>query len=160
MVIRISGPEEPLVLKEKGKKYGFLWMNVGEIHYEAIPTIYLLKSSRAPNDIASPETLDRLKIGADALRDRIFAETGGEAREFFGELVKLKEWDLESAVGEKMERLKEVRKQLHLRVPDGFVITSRACWRFSNPSGQQTASRNCRRRRKTRLPAPGGLQSG
>ena len=93
IVMRVTGPEEPLVLKKKGKKYGVLWMNVGEVHYEAVPTLYLLRSSRAPDELAAPETLNRLKIGFDALRDRIPAGSKDGARELFGELVKLKQKD-------------------------------------------------------------------
>jgi pyruvate,water dikinase len=37
--------------------------------------------------------------------------------------------DLSGAVGEKMARLGEIRRRLKYNVPDGFVITSRACLR-------------------------------
>ncbi len=93
VVMRIAGAEEPLLLKRKGKKYGFLWMKVGEVHYEAVPILYFLCSSRSLDGIAPPQTLDRLKLGFDALKDRIPAGTEGGARELFGELVKLKEHD-------------------------------------------------------------------
>jgi uncharacterized protein (TIGR02186 family) len=93
IVIRVSGPEEPLVLKKKGRKLGLLWMNVGKVRYEAVPTLYLLSSSRKLDEIAAPETLDRLKLGFDALKDRISADSEEGARELFGELVKLKQRD-------------------------------------------------------------------
>jgi len=93
VVMRITGPEEPLVLKKKGKKYGFLWMNVGEVHYEAVPTLYLLRSSRKLEEMATSETLKRLKIGFDALKAQIPAGSKDGAKELFGELVKLKQKD-------------------------------------------------------------------
>jgi len=93
IVIRVTGPDEPLVLKKKGKKYGLVWMNVGEVHYEAVPTLYLLRSSHKLNELATPETLSRLKLGFDALRDRIPAESQGGARDLFSDLVKLKQRD-------------------------------------------------------------------
>jgi len=93
VVIRVTGPDEPLLLKKKGKKYGLVWMNVGEVHYEAVPTLYLLRSSRKLDDLATPETLSRLKLGFDALRDRVPADSEDGARELFGDLVKLKERD-------------------------------------------------------------------
>jgi uncharacterized protein (TIGR02186 family) len=93
VVIRVAGPEEPLVLKKKGKKYGLLWMNVGEVHYEAIPTLYMLRSSRKLDELGTSETLNQLKIGFDALRDQVPAGSNDGARELFGELVKLKERD-------------------------------------------------------------------
>ena len=94
IVMRMSGPEEPLVLKKKGKKYGVLWMNVGEVHYEAVPTLYILRSSHKLDKLANAETLDRLKIGFDALRNQVPAGSNDGASELFGELVKLKERDL------------------------------------------------------------------
>jgi len=38
--------------------------------------------------------------------------------------------DFSGAVGEKLACLGEIRKRLHYEVPDGFVITSRACMRI------------------------------
>jgi uncharacterized protein (TIGR02186 family) len=93
IVIRVAGPEEPLLLKKKGRKFGLLWMNVGEVRYQAVPTLYLLSSSRRLEEIAAPETLDRLKLGFDALQDRIPADAEEGARELFPELVKLKQRD-------------------------------------------------------------------
>jgi uncharacterized protein (TIGR02186 family) len=93
IVIRISGPEKPLALKKMGRKFGLLWMNVGEVRYQAVPTLYLLGSSRRLDEIAAPETLDRLKLGFDALKDRIPADAEEGARELFPELVKLKQRD-------------------------------------------------------------------
>jgi len=93
VVMRLTGPEEPLVLKKKGKKYGVLWMNVGEVHYKAIPTLYILRSSRKLDEIAASETLSRLKLGFDALRDQIPTGSKDGVKELFGELVKLKQKD-------------------------------------------------------------------
>lgn len=93
VVVRVTGPDEPLTLKRKGKKFGFLWMNVGEVHYEAVPTIYILRSSRRLDEISTPEILHRLKIGFDALQERISVGAEDSARELTGELVKLKEKD-------------------------------------------------------------------
>ncbi|MFH1609250.1 MAG: PEP/pyruvate-binding domain-containing protein [Candidatus Bipolaricaulota bacterium] len=39
------------------------------------------------------------------------------------------------AVGEKMARLGEVRNRLGLPVPDGFVVSTRACWEFLEKAG-------------------------
>ena len=93
IVVRVSGPDEPLVLKKKGKKYGLLWMNVGEVRYEAVPTLYILRSSRKLDELAAPETLDRLRLGFDALRNQVPAGSKDGGRELFGELVKLKHKD-------------------------------------------------------------------
>ena len=93
IVVRVSGPDEPLVLKKKGKKYGLLWMNVGEVRYQAVPTLYILRSSRKLDEMAAPRTLDRLRLGFDALRNQVPAGAKDGARELFGELLKLKQQD-------------------------------------------------------------------
>jgi uncharacterized protein (TIGR02186 family) len=93
LIIRVTGDDEPLALKKKGKNFGFLWMNVGELRYEAVPSLYILGSTRRLEEISDPETLNRLLIGFDALRERIPPEVRDGRRELFGELVKLKEKD-------------------------------------------------------------------
>jgi len=45
------------------------------------------------------------------------------------------------AVGEKMARLGEVRNRLGLPVPDGFVVSTRACWDFLMKAGVTEAVR-------------------
>jgi len=91
IVVRVAGPEGPLTVKKKGKKYG-LWMNVGEVHYASVPSLYILRTSRALDKIATRQELCRLKLGFDALRDAI-GESEDGARELFPELVKLKQKD-------------------------------------------------------------------
>jgi len=45
------------------------------------------------------------------------------------------------AVGEKMARLGEVRNRLGLPVPNGFVVSTRACWEFFEAAGVTGAIR-------------------
>lgn len=45
------------------------------------------------------------------------------------------------AVGEKMARLGEIRNRLGLPVPDGFVVSTRACWDFLEKAGVRDAVR-------------------
>jgi len=45
------------------------------------------------------------------------------------------------AVGEKMARLGEVRNRLGLPVPNGFVVSTRACWEFLKAAGVTGAIR-------------------
>lgn len=93
VVIRVTGPDESVRLNRKGKKYGVVWMNVGEVRYGAVPALYIVRSTRELSELADDETLSRLNIGFDALRDQVPAGSGDGAREFFGEFVKLKQRD-------------------------------------------------------------------
>jgi uncharacterized protein (TIGR02186 family) len=90
-VIKVSGRGEDLELKKKGKKAGILWMNVGEVNYKAVPSLFIVRSSRPLDKIAARETLERLGIGYDALEAVVTADAGDDARALFGELIKLKE---------------------------------------------------------------------
>ncbi len=92
LVFRLSGPSEPLTLKKKGRKYGFLWMNVGEVEFPALPGVYLLRSTRPLPDLAPVAERLSLGLGYDALEASL-PEGDTEPRELFGELIELKEHD-------------------------------------------------------------------
>ena len=93
VVIRVVGPNEPLEFKRKGKKFGFIWMSDGEVRYEDVPIIYILRSSQKLGRLASPETLEELKLGSGALQAEIAGDSGSGAQALFQDLVKLKEKD-------------------------------------------------------------------
>lgn len=89
-VIKVSGKNQDLELKKKGKKGGVLWMNVGELSYKAVPSLLLIKSSRPLINVSSKKVLGQLGIGYEALGAKVSSGPDDEARSLFGELVKLK----------------------------------------------------------------------
>jgi uncharacterized protein (TIGR02186 family) len=89
------GKSEHLEIKKKGKVWGVLWMNVGELSFDRVPAAYLLATSAPLAELAPADELQRLDMGYGALARR----TGADA-EAFGELVKLKE-------GEGLYRIQE-----------------------------------------------------
>ena len=93
VVVRVAGPNEPLEFKKKGKKFGFIWMSDGEVRYEDVPSIYILRSSQNLDQLASPKILEELKIGSGALQAEIAGDSGLGAQALFLDLVKLKEKD-------------------------------------------------------------------
>ena len=62
--------------------------------------------------------------------------------------------DLGDAAGEKMARLGEIRKRLKYKVPDGFVITSRACLRLFEKIGLADHLRRAARTEAEDEPGP------
>jgi uncharacterized protein (TIGR02186 family) len=87
-----SGEEGSIELKRKGKVFGLLWMNVGEVVFDDVPSVYLLSTSRPLSDLAPSPVLEGLGVGYSALQSRVgrspeSAEPGGD----FGEFLKLKE---------------------------------------------------------------------
>jgi len=83
------GKETHLALKRKGKVWGVLWMNVGDVAFDSIPSLYQLSTSAPLASLASPAVLQQLGIGYAGLAAR--ADKGGTDQQFFPELAKIKE---------------------------------------------------------------------
>jgi uncharacterized protein (TIGR02186 family) len=121
VIIVCEGHAGPVELKKKGKVFGFLWMNVGELVYEHVPSLYVLASSAKLEPLAPPETLQELGVGYAALAGRnLQSGDDAEQRRLFGELIKLKEHEKLFAVLEGAVRL-EARE-------GGIVHASAECW--------------------------------
>ena len=89
VVVRVMGPREEVHLKEKGKVFGFLWMNKTDVTLGNTPAVYMLyvpeKGGRA---LLSPE----LGLGYQALEQEVTLEPATEDKSFvLGEYVKLME---------------------------------------------------------------------
>jgi hypothetical protein len=91
VLLKVKGATRKLDLKKKGKVFGFLWMNVGEVVYEDVPGLYIIRSSYKLTDLAPANVLQQLEIGYDALKAKIVKAPDGEAGMLFGDLIKLKE---------------------------------------------------------------------
>ena len=84
----VEGKYAPLELKKKGKVWGVLWMNVGDLAYEDVPDAYMLATSAPLGELADPATLAGAGIGYPALA----RAAGGDAA-LFPEVIKLQEHD-------------------------------------------------------------------
>lgn len=91
VLLKVKGATQKLDLKKKGKVLGFLWMNVGEVVYEEVPGLYIIRSSYKLTDIAPANVLQRLEIDYKALKSKIVKTPDGAAGMLFGDLIKLKE---------------------------------------------------------------------
>ncbi len=87
-----AGGERDLELKKKGKVWGVLWMNVEEVAFKRIPSMYLLTLTGRLTELAPAAVLNSLGLGYDALRERSTGTSQDEEqRRLFGELIKLEE---------------------------------------------------------------------
>jgi len=91
VVMKISGKSQDLTLMVKGQKGGILWMNVGEVAYHSVPSLWIVRSSRPLGSLCPPHVLKTLGLGYGALAAQVVSEKDDQARVFFGELVKLKQ---------------------------------------------------------------------
>lgn len=94
VVVIVSGKQEELTLKKKGKALGLLWMNLGDVHLKKVPNLYILYSSKVmPESAASdPKTWEKLGIGFDYLKKEMEIEAQQTERDdLANEFLKLKQ---------------------------------------------------------------------
>jgi len=89
VAILCGGKASHLALRRKGKVWGVLWMSVGDVAFDHIPSLYLLNTSAPLASLAPPAVLEQLGIGYPALA--ALAGQDGEEQPFFQELVKIKD---------------------------------------------------------------------
>ncbi len=89
VAIVLAGGERDLDLKRKGKVLGLIWMNVGDVRFEAVPSLYLLRTTCPLSQLAGPEVRERLGLGLDALGSRSARAAADPS--LFRELARL-EW--------------------------------------------------------------------
>jgi len=70
LIVEIMSPPEKTALKYKGRAAGFLWMKLGTMTFENLPSIYMLFSTSAFDKLLPPDLQRREKIGYAALKDR------------------------------------------------------------------------------------------
>jgi hypothetical protein len=100
VLVKVTGATQKLELKKKGKVWGFLWMNVGEVVYEDVPGLYIIRSSYKLTDLAPANVLQQWEIGYDALKANIVKAPDDEAGLLFADLIKLKEGEGMFTIGE------------------------------------------------------------
>ncbi|MCJ7539485.1 MAG: TIGR02186 family protein [Desulfobacterales bacterium] len=94
VVVIVSGKQEELTLKKKGKVLGLLWMNLGNVHFKKVPNLYLLYSSKGMMELAvsEPKTWKQLGIGFEYLKVQMEIEAPPEERnDLAQEFFKLKQ---------------------------------------------------------------------
>jgi uncharacterized protein (TIGR02186 family) len=91
VVLRFTGAPADMHLREKGKLFGLLWMNVGKVSVKNVPRVCLVDSSRPFDQIGAAATPFRL----EGLRDAIEIEEAAKSPDLdiAHELVLLKQRD-------------------------------------------------------------------
>lgn len=89
LAVTCVGPDRTLHLKRKGKVWGVLWMNVGEVSFPRIPSLYMLSTSKPIAQLAPEPERARLGIGYPGLRAHSLPTSTPEQRRLFAELIKL-----------------------------------------------------------------------
>jgi uncharacterized protein (TIGR02186 family) len=121
VALRIIGPEEDLRLLEKGRVWG-LWMNVRQVTFHHVPTVYLLQTSKSLSALADKKALDRLKMDYESLLSGSLDTEETSRKPFLiDQLIKLKEHDKLYQIQEGSIQIKPVRSgsldQVEVRFP-------------------------------------------
>lgn len=94
LVIKIAQPNGHEVMKQKGKKAGFLWMNVGTLTFGNVPQLYEIHSTKPLEQLLGEEERTAHALGYEALAEHAEIaplETEAEKSRWFAEFVKYKE---------------------------------------------------------------------
>lgn len=88
IAVRFVGASTDLALRQKGKAFGLLWMNLGTVHLHNVPSVFLVASSRPLADAGGAS------LGLEAVRGAVSVQEGSDsALDIPAELVKLKQHD-------------------------------------------------------------------
>jgi len=88
LAVLVTGPASDLTLREQARRWGLFWAPAGEVHLEGVPSLYLLRTTTALEDLAPARVLEDLGLGYPALRQALGPETRDD---LFRELIVLKE---------------------------------------------------------------------
>jgi uncharacterized protein (TIGR02186 family) len=64
VIVVLEGPARPVVVRRKSRFLG-VWMNTASRTFVNVPLSYSLATTRAPQDITTPDTYRQLALGAD-----------------------------------------------------------------------------------------------
>lgn len=125
VLIVLKGRSEDLTLKKKGKALGVLWMNLGEVTFHQVPSLYLLTSSKNIDELthADRKQWEQLGIGFESLGRKIeITPPLTEKESLIQEFLKLKQSLGLYAVDPKAVQFKNIdgkwkSYQAHVRVP-------------------------------------------
>lgn len=94
VVVIVSGEQEELTLKKKGKALGLLWMNLGDVHFKKVPNLYILYSSKKRMELVDSEskTWEQIGIGFEFVKKEMEIDAPLAKRDnLANELLKLKQ---------------------------------------------------------------------
>ena len=126
--ILCSGERDSIELKKKGKVLGFLWMNVGDVVFEDVPSLYVLSTSIPPADLAPASVLEELGVGYRAIESRAARSPDrAESERDFGEFLKLKQSEKLYSYDERGVKL-ESGPSGTMRVSAECLLPTKAPW--------------------------------
>lgn len=94
LIIKICSPDGHQEFRQKGKVGGLLWMNVGTLNFEKVPSLYFLASTKKIDKILSKEAMAKDVLGYEAVENHVEltpVKDEIDKTKWFNEFVKYKE---------------------------------------------------------------------
>lgn len=135
LIIKIASAEGHEALNEKGKKAGFLWMNVGTLKFERTPKLYEIHGTRPVEELLPAAEADQYVLGYAALARHVAIEpleSAQEKEKWFGEFVKFKENEklYATSAGKITFTEKDGKREYYINTP----------WPYQAPPGDYLAT--------------------
>ncbi len=102
LALACVGEEGQVQLKRKGKVWNLLWMNVGSVTFDRVPSLYLAHADpeEAPPEEQGPQAEPRLGLVYDGIEAQVLpADADQDSRRLFREFIRLKETERLYALG-------------------------------------------------------------
>lgn len=131
IIIQIQSPPGQTHLKYKGKAAGFLWMKMGGMRFDNIPSLYMLYTTAPLDDILKPDMQKKEGIGYAVLKGEMAihsAKKNINKALWTSEFIKFKERE---------NIYRERPKSIHMP-PGGGEYRLDLNWPFEAPPGDYT----------------------
>ncbi len=129
LIVEILSPPEKTELKYKGKVAGFLWMKLGSMTFENLPSIYMLFSTRPLDALLEPAVQAQQEIGYPALKAKAVIHSqkkGFDRHRWINEFFRFKEKEALYVV--RPESIRAEKGHYHLDID----------WPYQAPPGEYT----------------------
>jgi uncharacterized protein (TIGR02186 family) len=121
VAMKLTGPDEDLELMQKGRVWG-LWMNVEEVFFQKVPSLYIVMTSKRLDELARPGILERFQIRYRTLRSRAQLRGSRDSRpELFDQLIRLKEHDQLYSISENGLKIKHFQGHYNKVVAEFYL---------------------------------------
>ncbi len=124
VVLRFLGASCNLQLKEKGKVFGLMWMNLDSLVLSGVPSVCIVDAAEIPGSSAKSsgegKALEPFLLGALKDGARIEGEGAGQHESAFDEFIKLKKEEglyREVAGNIRFDPASDGRKSFHAEIP-------------------------------------------
>lgn len=129
ILIQIQSPPGQTHLKYKGKAAGFLWMKMGTMRFDNIPSLYMLYTTAPLGELLKPEAQKKEGIGYAALKEKMIIHS---TRKFIDKAL----WTDEFIKFKEQKNIYRIRPKAVHMAAGGGEFRLELDWPFEAPPGK------------------------